>query len=139
VPPDCAVRQRSNDSLRQRSALSSEQCSTVPHRSQSSEVRGAPDCPMQQDDKSSNDRPAPNPNGCADVARTGKCTVVVRWRTGLSGAPIASSLHQRLCKWLGAINTPTTSFITIQTFQTSYSIQEQETPLQDTSNRLNPL
>jgi hypothetical protein len=35
--------------------------------------------------------------------------------------------------------TPTTSFISIQTFQTSHSIQEQKTSLQDTSNRLNPL
>jgi hypothetical protein len=30
----------------------------------------------------------------------------VRWRTRLSDAPIAISLHQRLWKWLGAINTP---------------------------------
>ena len=30
----------------------------------------------------------------------------VRWRTGLSGAPIDSSLPQRLNWWLGAINTP---------------------------------
>jgi hypothetical protein len=66
----------------------------------------APDCPVQQDDKGSNSRPALNPNSCADVARTGECTVPVRWRTRLSGAPIASSLHQRLWKWLGAINTP---------------------------------
>jgi hypothetical protein len=59
-----------------------------------SELRSqrAPDCPVQLEDKSSNGRPAPNPNGWADVARTGQCTVVVRWRTGLSGAPIASSL-----------------------------------------------
>jgi hypothetical protein len=35
--------------------------------------------------------------------------------------------------------TPTTSFISIQAFQTSHSIQEQKTPLQDTSNRLSPL
>jgi hypothetical protein len=66
----------------------------------------APDCLVQQDDKGSNSRPAPNLNGCADVARTGQCTVVVRWRTRLSSAPIASSLHQRLWKWLGAINIP---------------------------------
>jgi hypothetical protein len=31
---------------------------------------------------------------------------------------------------------PTTSFISIQAFQTSHSIQEQKPPLQDTSNRL---
>jgi hypothetical protein len=65
----------------------------------------APNCPVQQDDKGSNGQPVPNTNGCADVVRTGQCTVAVRWRTGLSGAPIASSLHQRLWKWLGAINT----------------------------------
>jgi hypothetical protein len=34
---------------------------------------------------------------------------------------------------------PTTSFISIQAFQTPHSIQEQKTPLQDTSNRSNPL
>jgi hypothetical protein len=79
-------------------------------RAQKSEGTGlsgvAPDCPVQQDDKGSNGRPALNPNGCVDVARTGQCTVAVRWRTGLSGAPITSSLHQRLWKCLGAINTP---------------------------------
>jgi hypothetical protein len=75
-------------------------------RSQSSEVRRAPDCLVQLEDKSSNGRPAPNPNGWADVARTGQCTVVVRWRTRMSGAPIASSFHQRIWKWLRAINTP---------------------------------
>ena len=48
-------------------------------------------------------------------------------------------LPQRLWKWLGAINTPTTSFISFQAFQTMYSIQEQKTPLQDTSNRFDPL
>jgi hypothetical protein len=64
------------------------------------------DCPVRQGDKGSNGRPAPNPNGCADVVHTGQSIVAVRWRTGLSGAPIASSLHQQLWKWLGAINTP---------------------------------
>jgi hypothetical protein len=29
------------------------------------------DCPVQQDNKDSNGRPASNPNGCTDVARTG--------------------------------------------------------------------
>jgi hypothetical protein len=98
------------------------------------------DYPVQQDDKGSNSRPAPNPNDWPDVAHTRQCTVDVRWHIELSGAPIASSLHQRLWTWLGAINTPpTTSFISIQAFQTSHSTQEQKTPLQDTSNRLNPL
>jgi hypothetical protein len=49
------------------------------------QVRGAPDCPVPHEDKASNGRPAPSPNGR------------VTWRrTGLSGAPIASSLLQRL-------------------------------------------
>jgi hypothetical protein len=54
------------------------------------------DCPVQVEDKCLQRSIAPNPNGCTDMARTGQCTVVVRWRTGLSGAPITSSL----CQWL---------------------------------------
>jgi hypothetical protein len=56
-------------------------------KSESTRLSGvASDCPVQQDDKGSNSRPAPNPNGCADVACTGQCTVAVRCRTGRSGA-----------------------------------------------------
>jgi hypothetical protein len=65
----------------------------------------APDCPVQLEDKALQRSTDQNPNGCADVARTGQCTVLVRWRTRLSGAPIASSLGQRL-QVVGAINTP---------------------------------
>jgi hypothetical protein len=54
------------------------------------------DCPVQLEDKRIQRSTAPNPNGCADMARTGQCTVAVRWCTGLSDAPIASSLCQRL-------------------------------------------
>jgi hypothetical protein len=32
----------------------------------------APDCPVQLQDKGSNGQVAPNPNGRADVARTGQ-------------------------------------------------------------------
>jgi hypothetical protein len=56
----------------------------------------APDCPVPQEDKASNGQLAPNPNGRLTWRRTGQRTVPVRWRTGLSGAPIASSLGQRL-------------------------------------------
>jgi hypothetical protein len=66
----------------------------------------APDCPVQQDDKGSNGRPAPNPNDCADVARTGQCTVVVWWHTGLSGAPIAIRNQPTARSGWEAINTP---------------------------------
>jgi hypothetical protein len=75
--------------------------------SQKSERRSqrAPDCPVQQDDIGSNGRPALNPNGCDDVARTGQCTVTVRWRTGLSGAPIASRNQPTTRSGWEAINT----------------------------------
>jgi hypothetical protein len=76
--------------------------------SQKSEHRSqrAPDCPVQQDDKGSNGRPAPNPNGCADVTCTGQCIVTVRWRTRLSGAPIASRIQPTTRSGWEAINTP---------------------------------
>jgi hypothetical protein len=71
-------------------------------RAQKSEGTGlsgvAPDYPVQLEDKRLQRSTASNPNGCADVARTGQCTVAVRWRTRLSGALIASSL----CQWLGS-------------------------------------
>jgi hypothetical protein len=66
---------------------------------------------VQLEDKRLQRSTAPNPNGCADVARTGQCTVAVRWRTGLSGAHCQQPLSTAR-KWLGAISTPpTTSFI----------------------------
>jgi hypothetical protein len=68
------------------------QYATVSRRIQSSEVRGAPDYPVPQEDKASNGRPAPNPNSWMTWRSTGQGTVPVQWCTGLSGAPIASSL-----------------------------------------------
>jgi hypothetical protein len=52
----------------------------------------APDCPVPQEDKAPTVDPALNPNGWVTWRRTGQGTVHVRWRTGLSGAPFASSL-----------------------------------------------
>jgi hypothetical protein len=96
--PDCPVSQRRNGSLRANGQLrrvySDEQCRTEV-RATKSEVTGlsgvAPDCPVQQDDKALQRTTAPNPNGCADVARTGRCTVTVRWRTGLSHPSLLKS------------------------------------------------
>jgi hypothetical protein len=120
---DCPVSQRSNDSLRANGRLcrvySHEQC-RAEVRAAKSEVTGlsgvALDCPVQQDDKALQRSTAPNPNGFADMACTGQCTVTVRWRTGLSGAPIASRNQPTARSGWEAINTPTTSFTPIQAF-----------------------
>jgi hypothetical protein len=61
---------------------------------------------VPEEDKAPTIDRAPNPNIWLMWRRTGQCTVPVWWRIRLSGAPIASSLGQRLPKWLGAINTP---------------------------------
>jgi hypothetical protein len=55
----------------------------------------APDCPVPQEDNGTNSGLLPNPNGWLTWRRTGQTTVPVRWRTGLSGVPIDSSLPQR--------------------------------------------
>jgi hypothetical protein len=52
----------------------------------------APDCPVPQEDKAPTVHFALNPNSWVTWRRTGQCTVSVRWRIGLSGAPFASSL-----------------------------------------------
>jgi hypothetical protein len=97
--PDCPVSQWSNDYLRQRSTLTA---GTVQHstaqKSEQRSQRGTglfgvePDCLVPQEDKASNSRQAPNPNGWVMWRRTGQGIVPVRWCTGLSSAPIASRL-----------------------------------------------
>jgi hypothetical protein len=54
----------------------------------------APDCPVPQEDNGANGRLLSNPNSWVMWRRTGQPTVHVRWRTGLSGVPIDSSLPQ---------------------------------------------
>jgi hypothetical protein len=103
--PDCPVNQRSNGSLRANGRLcrvnNDEQCQAEV-RAQKSEgtiLSGvALDYPVQQDNKGTNGRLALNPNGCADVARTGQCTV--------SGAPMASRNQPTARSGWEAINTP---------------------------------
>jgi hypothetical protein len=48
----------------------------------------------------------------------------VQWRTGLSGAPVDSSLHQRSSLVVGAINTPTTPTFKSSKFSHFYTLQE---------------
>jgi hypothetical protein len=96
--PDCPVYLWSNGYLRQRLTLTEGivQHSTAQKSEQRSQ-RGtglsgvAPNCPVPQEDKASNGRPAPNPNGWVTWRRTRQGTVLVRWRTKLFGAPIASN------------------------------------------------
>jgi hypothetical protein len=107
------VSQWSNGSLRTNGQL----CRATVSYSAVAEVRAqmlegtglsgvAPDCPVQQDNRRLQWSTAQNPNGCTDVARTGQCTVIVRWRTRLSDAPIASRNHPTARSGWEAINTP---------------------------------
>jgi hypothetical protein len=83
--PNCPVGQRSNDYLRAAvDSAKSEQCNADVRAEgqRGTRLSGvAPNCSVPHEDKASNGRPAPSPNGR---------------RTGLSGVPIASSLLQRL-------------------------------------------
>jgi hypothetical protein len=79
---------------------------TVPRQSQKRRSQRAPDCPVQVEDKRPQWSTAQNPNGCADVACTGQCTVTVQWCTGLSGASIASRNQPTARSGWEAINTP---------------------------------
>jgi hypothetical protein len=92
------VCQRATAIQRQRSTLQSATVATVPRQKSEQRSQRAPDCLVPQEDKASNGRPALNPNGWLTWQRTGQRTVHVWWRTGLSGAPITSSLGQRLTR-----------------------------------------
>jgi hypothetical protein len=70
------------------SGNSAAQCATEVRAAKSK----APDCPVPQEDKGPTVVFAPNPNGWVTWQGTGQCIVPVRWHTGLSGVPIASSL-----------------------------------------------
>jgi hypothetical protein len=130
--PDCPVCQRSNDYFSANGHLHCIQCATV-----RAEVRhapeGAPDslqdlsgappeCPVAQKTKA----PTVRIQRLSDVAGAPDS---VRWRTGLSGAPCDSSLHQTASLVVGAINTPNhppfiaSKFFTLPTPYKSYSIQ----------------
>jgi hypothetical protein len=94
------VSQRSNGYLGQRSTLQSVKvgysvaAEVSAAKSEGTGLSGvAPDYLMPQEDKAPTVNLAPNPNGWVTWRRTGQGTVPVRWFTGLSGAPIASSLR----------------------------------------------
>jgi hypothetical protein len=100
---------------RQRSSAEGIKCATV-HARVRAEPDGAPDteqcmsgappdCPVAQ----KTEAPTVGIQRRGDVVGAPDS---VRWRTGLSGAPCDSSLHQTTSLVVGAINTPTTpSFI----------------------------
>jgi hypothetical protein len=101
--PDCPVRHQTvrcasgaTTICAQQSTLQSEQYNSECH-SRSQRGTGlsgvTPDCPVPHEDRGSNGRPAPSPNGRMTWRRTGHCPVA---HQTLFGAPIASSLLQRL-------------------------------------------
>jgi hypothetical protein len=95
----------------QRSTLQSEQCNSDvrAYGQRGTRLSGvAPDCPVSHEDKASNDRPAPSPNGRMTWQRTGHCPVAhrtVRCAHRQQPSPTATI-------WLVAINTtPTGHFM----------------------------
>jgi hypothetical protein len=83
----------------QRSTLTDEQCSTVPRQKSEQQVRGAPDCLVWHQIVWCHMRTKPSMVDQLQALTTrwrGGAPDTVRWRTGLSGAPIASSLPKRL-------------------------------------------
>jgi hypothetical protein len=123
------------------STLTDEQCRG---RSQSRKSEGiglsgvAPNCLVPQEDIATTVDSAPNPNGWVMWQRTGQGTVPIRWRTGLSGAPIASSLPTATKVVGGYKYPPTTTTFGIQVFQRSHLIQELVHSLQDTFPKIKP-
>jgi hypothetical protein len=114
--PDCPVCHRTVRCTSGATAICAQR-STLQSEQWNSDVRAAsqrgtglsgatPDCPVPHEDKASNGRPAPTLTNRLMWWLTGHCPVAhrtlsggapdtVRWRTGLSGAPIASKLLQR--------------------------------------------
>jgi hypothetical protein len=98
ISPDCPVCHQTvrwasgvTTTCAQQSTLTALQCHGRSQRGTG--LSGAPpDCPVPQADKGTNGWLLQNPNGWMTWQRTGHWTVSVRWRTGLSGVPIDSSL-----------------------------------------------
>jgi hypothetical protein len=101
VAPDCPVRQRSNGYIAPTVVCKNNKCATVrvcarrsQDRCQKAHRTVNSDCPVAQ----KSEAPTVRIQRPGDVAGAPDS---VRWRTGLSGAPCDSSLHQRLLWWLG--------------------------------------
>jgi hypothetical protein len=84
----CSVCQRGNDYLRNGRLCKSAQCN-ADVRAEGQRGTGlsgvAPDCPMSYEDKASNGRLAPSPNGRMTWRHTGRCPMAHRTLSG--GAP----------------------------------------------------
>jgi hypothetical protein len=111
------------------------------HKSEGTVLSGVtPDCPVQLEDNRLQWSTALNPNDCADVARTGQCIVTVWWRTGLSGAPIASRIQPTARSGWEAINTPQPPHSLSSKHSDFFIHHKSKIPtLQDTIKATNPL
>jgi hypothetical protein len=115
VPPDCPVCQRSNVYLH--ATIDSNRW-IVSWQKSEQEVRGAPDCPVPQEDKAPMVDRAPNPNGRLTWRRTGQRIVPVRCAHRQQPWPTATKVVG------GYKYPPTTTTFGIQVFWRSHLIQD---------------
>jgi hypothetical protein len=125
--PDCPVCQRSNSYFARNGRLQRIKCASA--RAEDRARAGGASDSLQDLSGAPPDSQA-GPHIRAPTVRTQRSADVagapdnVLWRTGLSGAPFDSSLHQRSSLVVGAINTPTTPTFKSSKFLHFYTLQE---------------
>jgi hypothetical protein len=125
--PDCPVSQRSNDYFARNGRLQRIKCAPA-HVEDRARVGGTPDSLQNLSGAPPDSQAGPQDRApTVGTQRPGDVAGApdnVRWRTGLSGAPCDSSLHQTASLVVGVINTPTTPHSSHPSFPPSNYLQE---------------
>jgi hypothetical protein len=125
--PDCPVSQRSNGYFARNGRLQRIKC--APARAEDrARVGGTPDSLQDLSGAPPDSQAGPQVRaptvGTQRPGDVAGAPDTVRWRTGLSGAPCDSSLHQTASLVVGAINTPTTTTFKSSKFSHFNYLQE---------------
>jgi hypothetical protein len=94
----------------QRSTLTMNSAEQYTRQKSEQKIRGAPDCPVPHEDKASNGRPAPSPNGRMTWRHNGHCPVAHRTvRCAQRQQPSPTATY-----WLVVINTTPTGHFKVR-------------------------